>query len=162
MSSLCSEATGVPSRTILEPIHSGMWRFFGKRWRASVSVHLSAEIQNFSLFPLLTSITLCWFFKQELMKMPSLNSWVAAPTSRGYHWSQPIKLPMARSDWLCFISWSRHEAAPPPPHAVSFFPMFVRIWSVTWNPSLMETLRIWRWPCWRLLLSLTQLNSEKP
>lgn len=118
----CSKATGVPSRTILGPIHWGMWRFFEKRWRASVSVQLSAvlpELYCASLFPFFSFITLRWCFKQERMKAPSSNFWEAAPISRGSRWLQPIKLPMGRFDLPRFTSWGWHWPAPPP-HAVFF------------------------------------------
>lgn len=39
--------------------------------------------------------------KQELMKMPLLNSWEIAPTSRELHWFQPTRLLMERL--ICYI-----------------------------------------------------------
>lgn len=159
MSSLCSKATGAPSRTILEPIHWGMWRFFEKRWRASVSVHPAACNYIVSLtFFLYYTLLVFWTGTDESAIIELLGSRTnkqRVPLVAAYKTTygkvrfavfHQLRLTQTCSSFLrCFL-----------------FPLFDRIWTVTWNLSWQETLRSLRWPCCWLHLTLTQLNSEKP
>ncbi len=104
------------------------------------------------------------FCSQEPMKTPLLSFSAVDPTSSACRWRQRIKPLTARwthEEWsikyllmwktvLWFLTY------------IFVFKMHRRIWWATWSRRWLETLKVWCWPCWRLLRTSMPVSSGRP